>query len=104
MDVRVTSATGTAERETALDMIDNVPGSRRITVGADKGYDTQDFERACRDMNHATCGTAGSGQYWISGLPGIRGIRLARRCASASKRSSVGSRLWEEATSFGTKG
>ena len=51
MDVRVTSATGTAERDTALDMIENVPGSGRITVGADKGYDTQDFVRACRDMN-----------------------------------------------------
>ncbi len=51
VDVKVTRATGTAERDTALDMIENVPGSRRITVGADKGYDTQDFVRACRDMN-----------------------------------------------------
>lgn len=51
VDVKITRATGTAERDTALDMIENVPGSRRITVGADKGYDTQDFVRACRDMN-----------------------------------------------------
>ena len=51
MDVTVTSATGTAERDTALDMIEKVPGSRRITVGADKGYDTRDFVTACREMN-----------------------------------------------------
>ena len=34
MDVTVTRATGIAERDTALDMIEKVPGSRRITVGA----------------------------------------------------------------------
>ena len=51
VDVTVTRATGTAERDTALDMIEKVPGSRRITVGADKGYDTRDFVTACREMN-----------------------------------------------------
>ena len=49
--VVVTRATGTAERETALDMLEKVPGSQRITVGADKGYDTRDFVTACREMN-----------------------------------------------------
>jgi hypothetical protein len=40
-----TQATGKAEREAALAMIDrHDPGSeRRVTVGADKGYDTSDF-------------------------------------------------------------
>lgn len=52
VDVMVTRASGTAERDTALDMIEKtVPGSRRITVGADKGYDTRDFVTACREMN-----------------------------------------------------
>lgn len=51
VDVTVTRATGIAERDTALDMIEKVPGSRRITVGADKGYDTRDFVTACREMN-----------------------------------------------------
>jgi len=50
VDVALTRATGTAERETALDMLENVPGSQRITVGADKGYDTRDFVTACREM------------------------------------------------------
>jgi len=51
VDVAVTRATGTAERETALDMLEDVAGSQRITVGADKGYDTRDFVTACREMN-----------------------------------------------------
>ncbi len=51
VDVALTQATGTAERDTALDMLDGVPGSHRVTVGADKGYDTQDFVTRCRRMN-----------------------------------------------------
>lgn len=50
VDVSFTQATGTAEREAALDLLAQVPGSRRITVGADKGYDTRDFVTACRRM------------------------------------------------------
>jgi len=49
-DVKLTTATGTAEPDTALEMVDKVPGKRRITLGADKGYDTKDFVTACRDM------------------------------------------------------
>ena len=58
VDVVVTRATGTAERDTALEMLEKVPGAQRITVGADKGYDTQDFITECRDLNvtpHVAC-------------------------------------------------
>jgi transposase len=51
VDVTFTQATGTAEREAALDMPEGVHGSRRVTLGADKGYDTQDFITMCRHMN-----------------------------------------------------
>ena len=51
VDVTFTQATGTAEREAALDMLEGVHGSRRVTLGADKGYDTQDFITMCRHMN-----------------------------------------------------
>ena len=48
----MTQATGTAEREAAKTMINaHLPGSeRRITVGADKGYDTADFVAGLRQM------------------------------------------------------
>ena len=50
VDVHLTPATGTAEREAALAMLAEVPGHRRITVGADKGYDTADFVAECRAL------------------------------------------------------
>jgi transposase len=43
-----TLATGTAEREAALELIDNHRQRRRITVGADKAYDVADFVTALR--------------------------------------------------------
>jgi hypothetical protein len=48
VDARLTEANGTAERTTALDMIDDnaKPGS---TVGGDKNYDTADFVAGCRE-------------------------------------------------------
>jgi transposase len=39
----VTPATGTAEREAAEEMIEQVTDGHRITLGADKAYDTADF-------------------------------------------------------------
>jgi transposase len=51
VNARVTHATGRAEREAALAMIDELPGDRRITVGGDKAYDTKEFVRAMRLRN-----------------------------------------------------
>lgn len=51
VDVRTTRADGTAERRAALEMISAVPGRRRITLGADKGYDTKEFVAELRAMN-----------------------------------------------------
>lgn len=49
VDTRLTIASGTAEREAALDMLGERPGTQRKTVGADKGYDTADFVAGCRE-------------------------------------------------------
>ena len=52
VDLRVTEANGRAERETALALLDeNLPGAKRLTVGGDKGYDTREFVRECRERN-----------------------------------------------------
>ena len=50
VDARLTQATGTAEREAALAMLGDLPAGGRITVGADKAYDTQDFVADTRDL------------------------------------------------------
>lgn len=52
VDFRVAEANGRAEREVALAMMDDeLPGTRRVTLGADKGYDTRDFVAQCRERN-----------------------------------------------------
>ena len=49
VDARLTHATGTAEREAALVMVDRRRGGKgRITLGADKGYDVADFVHELR--------------------------------------------------------
>lgn len=58
VNLSVTQATGTAERDAAIEMLEQVPGKHRITVGADKNYDTSDFVSTCREMNttpHVAC-------------------------------------------------
>ena len=58
VDMTLTQATGTAEREAALAMLTHVAGNQRITLAADKNYDTRDFVTVCRDWNvtpHVAC-------------------------------------------------
>jgi transposase len=50
--VSIAAATGRAEREEALAMLDNdLQGTRRVTLGGDKGYDTRAFVDGCRERN-----------------------------------------------------
>jgi transposase len=46
----VTPATGYGEREAAVEMLADLPGRHRITVAADKAYDTRDFVADLRKM------------------------------------------------------
>src|SRR5262249_32154558 len=48
---QVTEATGRAERETALDLVRMMERRRRITLGADKGYDVPAFVERLRKDN-----------------------------------------------------
>jgi transposase len=53
VDVMVTPAMGTSEREAGLKMLKRLRGrhrTRRLTLGADKGYDTTDFVAGCRQL------------------------------------------------------
>jgi transposase len=51
VDTAVTAATGTAERDAAIVMLGELPlTTRRVTVGADKLYDTREFVAAARRM------------------------------------------------------
>jgi len=46
----VFEANGTAERDAALVMLEQIPGTRQVTVGGDKAYDTADFVAECRNL------------------------------------------------------
>jgi transposase len=63
VDVLLTHATGTAEREAAVRMLDQRPDPQRAgTVGADKAYDTRDFVADCRERRitpHVAQNTSG---------------------------------------------
>jgi transposase len=62
VDTRVTQATGTAEREAALAMAEAIPGQQRVTLGADKNYDTCDFVGELRELSvtpHVAQNTSG---------------------------------------------
>jgi transposase len=50
VDGMVTPPAGTAERETAVELVGRVPQDGRLTLGADKGYDTREFVEVLREM------------------------------------------------------
>jgi transposase len=50
LTTEVFPATGTSERHAAMLMLEQIPGVHRVTVGADKAYDTRDFVSECRNM------------------------------------------------------
>jgi transposase len=62
VDACTTLATGKAEREAAVELLKPVAGTKRITVAGDKGYDTQDFVKALRNLRvtpHVAQNTSG---------------------------------------------
>ena len=81
----VTHATGYAEREAALELVEALPVNGRITLGADKAYDTEAFVAALR-ANHVTPHVAQNNTTKKSAIdrrttrhPGY-GMSRARRC------------------------
>src|SRR5438067_1208742 len=50
VNTEVFEANGTAERDAALVMLEQIPGTKHVTVGGDKGYDTADFVAECRNL------------------------------------------------------
>jgi hypothetical protein len=48
VDAEAFQANGTVERDAALLMLERVPGTKPVTVGGDKGFDTFGFVAECR--------------------------------------------------------
>ena len=84
----VFQANGTAERDAGLVMLEQIPGEHRVTVGADKAYDTRDFVSECRNMKvtpHVAQNTNRSGGSAIDG----RTARHEGYAVSQKKRKRI---------------
>jgi hypothetical protein len=93
VDFRVAPATVTAERTTALEMLDDaLPGGSRLTLAGDRGYDTRDFVRACRDRNVTphVAQNKSNRQSLMNEPPDIPATPSASAFESASRRSLAG--------------
>ena len=80
---RLTQATGTAERETAVEMIAELGGNHRVTVGGDKGYDTKEFVECLRDLNatpHVARNTSGRSSAIDHRTVRHDGYTISQRC------------------------
>ena len=51
VQAEVFEANGTAERDAAIVMLEQIPGTTPVTVGGDKGFDTAGFVAECRNLN-----------------------------------------------------
>jgi hypothetical protein len=84
VEAGLTQATGTAEREAAKDLVEShSPGSeRRLTLGADKAYDTAAFAADCRAMcvtPHVAQNTSGRSSAIDARTTRHAGYRLSQR-------------------------
>jgi len=87
VDVEALPATGPAERDAALLMIESIPGVHPVTLGADKAYDTKDFVKESRNMN-ATPHVAQNNKGRKSAIDG-RTARHTGYAISQQKRKRV---------------
>jgi transposase len=88
VDVEVYQAKGTAERDAALIMLQRLSGTEPVTVGGDKGFDTRDFVKECRNMRvtpHVAQNHARPGGSAIDG----RTTRHAGYAVSQRKRKRI---------------
>jgi transposase len=51
VDTELLQPSGTVERDAAMLMAERIEGTQRVTVAADKAYDTKDFVAVMRDLN-----------------------------------------------------
>jgi transposase len=88
LNTEVFQANGTAERDAALVMLEQIRGSGRVTVAGDKGYDTHGFVAECRHLKitpHVAQNNKRNGGSAIDG----RTTRHAGYAVSQRKRKRV---------------
>ena len=88
VDAEVFQSNGAAERDAALIMLEQIPGTKPVTVGGDKGFDTRGFVQECRNLRvtpHVAQNHARPGGSAIDG----RTTRHAGYARSQRKRKRI---------------
>ena len=83
-DFRLAEANGTAKRDAALAMLMRIPGSRRLSVGADRGYDSRGFVTERWELNVTP--HVAQRKRW----PAIDGRTTCHEAYGASQRAGKG--------------
>src|SRR5437764_4662919 len=87
-------ANGRAERDAALVMLEQIPGTKPVTVGGDKGFDTRDFVAECRHLGvtpHVAQNLARRGGSAIDG----RTTQHSSYALSQKKRKRIEEQRWD---------
>lgn len=93
IDTLLTEANGRAERDAALAVAAHLPGrNKRVTLGADKGYDTLDFVKGAAIRGSVAQNISGRSSRIDERPHATMVIATAKGNASSSNRSSAGSR------------
>ena len=94
VDADVFQANGTAERDAALVILEQTPGTQPVTVGGDKGVDTFGFVAECRLLevtpHVAQTWDDAAGAQLMAARRGILVMPSARGRGSESKNASAG--------------
>ena len=88
VDTEIVRCSGTAEREAALRMVERIPGDQRVTVGADKAYDTQAMVHDLRER-HVTPHVAANANRPGGSAVDRRTTRHAGYLVSQRKRKRI---------------
>jgi transposase len=88
----VTQATGRAEREAALAMVEQIAGWHRVTLGADKGYHRKALVQQMREHQVTPLSRAGKTASLTSALFAMPATRSVSASVNEWKSSSAGSK------------
>jgi transposase len=88
VNAELLEANGRAERDAALLMLEQVPGTQRVTAGGDKGFDTAEFVAECRHLGVTAHVAQNTGRRGGSAID-IRTTRHPGYAVSQRKRKRI---------------
>ena len=88
VNTELLQANGTAERDAALLMVEQIAGDQQVTVAGDKGYDTREFVKELRAMNVTPHVAQNENRPGGSAIDG-RTVRHAGYAVSQRKRKRI---------------